>query len=92
MRLWIGPRIPFIPIRVGTSVGGRGSGMGCLGLLGFIVAMQPIIALCPVADAHPVAAWLIIGGLAGGVVLYVVHRRSMRKFDQPNQAKISDRR
>jgi membrane associated rhomboid family serine protease len=91
MRLWIGARIPFTPVRVGTSVGGRGSGMGCLGLLGFLVAMQPVIALCNVADAHPVAAWLIIGGLVGAVALWWLNRRPM-PVERAAQAKISDRR
>ena len=92
MRLWIGPRIPFTPVRVGTSIGGRGSGMGCLGLFVFIVVMQPIIALCAVADAHPVAAWLIIGGLVGAIVLWLLNRRPMSSEKPPGQASVSDRR
>jgi hypothetical protein len=53
VRLWVSARIPFTPIRVGTSTGGgRGSNTGLGGLVLF-----GILLLVPISDALASMPW-----------------------------------
>lgn len=92
VRLWVSTRIPFTPIRVGTSTGGgRGgnSGMGCLALFG-------ILLLVPISDAlaaMPWWGWIVFPAvILSSVALWLLNRRPMPSEKPPNQASVSGRR
>jgi ribosomal protein L37AE/L43A len=67
MRLWVSARVPFTPLRVGTSFGGRrryrstassGEGNAALGYVVLIVAFVLLVA----AAVHSwLWAWLLVG-------------------------------
>jgi len=89
MRLWIGARIPFTPISVGTSVGGRtapGTGMGCLVLFGILL----LVPICEGLASMPWWGWIVFPAAVLLPVAVIWWPRSSSK--PPNQAKISDRR
>lgn len=83
MRLWVSARIPFTPVRVGTSVGGgRGgnTGMGCLVLFGILL----LVPICDALAAMPWYGWVLFTAvIASSVALIwgpaVVARRRARR-------------
>lgn len=90
MRLWVSARIPFTPIRVGTSTGGgRGgsTGMGCLALFGILL----LVPICEGLAAMPWGGWLVFAAvvLSSVAVVWAPWRRTAKP---PNQASVSDRR